>query len=117
LLALLGAHHILHVSRIRVKRRKYCSVHYLGSTLGIINATDAIVIIIIIIIIIIINYYVTNSKCGLCQQFDETIDQIISACPMLAKEQYQKRHDKSVCTSTLQHIQANRGTIGQKILI
>jgi len=36
----------------------------------------------------------TNSKCRLCQQFDETIDHIISACPILAKEQYIKRHDR-----------------------
>ena len=28
-----------------------------------------------------------------CQQFDETIDHIISACPVLAKEQYIKRHE------------------------
>jgi len=32
----------------------------------------------------------TESKCRLCQQFDETIDHIISACPILAKEQYKK---------------------------
>ena len=38
----------------------------------------------------------TDSKCGLCQKFDETIDHIISACPILAKEQYIKRHDR-VC--------------------
>jgi hypothetical protein len=38
----------------------------------------------------------TDSKCRLCQQFDETIDRIISACPILAKEQYIKRHDR-VC--------------------
>ena len=31
-----------------------------------------------------------------CQQFDETIDHIISACFILAKEQYTKRHDR-VC--------------------
>ena len=37
-----------------------------------------------------------DSKCRLCQKFDEKIDHIISACPMLAKEQYIKRHDK-VC--------------------
>jgi phospholipid N-methyltransferase len=30
----------------------------------------------------------TDSKCRLCHQFDETIDHIISACPILAKEQY-----------------------------
>jgi hypothetical protein len=38
----------------------------------------------------------TDSKCRLCQQFDETIDRIISACPILAKEQYINRHDR-VC--------------------
>jgi len=38
----------------------------------------------------------TDSKCILCQQFDETTDHIISACPILAKEQYTKRHDR-VC--------------------
>src|SRR5215469_7727257 len=36
----------------------------------------------------------TDIKCRLCQQLDETIDHIISACPILAKEQYVKRHDK-----------------------
>ena len=39
----------------------------------------------------------TDSKCRLCQQFDETIDNIISACPILAKEQYIKRYDRE-CT-------------------
>jgi len=38
----------------------------------------------------------TDSKCRLCQQFDETVHNIISACPILAKEQYIKRHDR-VC--------------------
>ena len=38
----------------------------------------------------------TDSKCRLYQQFDETIDHITSACPILAKEQYIKRHDR-VC--------------------
>jgi len=38
----------------------------------------------------------SDSKCRLCQQFDETIDRTISACPVLAKEQYIKRHDR-VC--------------------
>jgi len=38
----------------------------------------------------------TGSKCRLCQQFDETIDHIISACPILAKEKFIKRND-SVC--------------------
>ena len=38
----------------------------------------------------------TDSKCRLFQKFDETVDHIISACPILAKEQYIKRHDR-VC--------------------
>jgi hypothetical protein len=36
----------------------------------------------------------TDSKCRLCHQFGETIDHIISACPILAKEQYIKRRDR-----------------------
>jgi len=36
----------------------------------------------------------TDSKCRLCQQFYEKIDHIISACQVLAKEQYIKRHDR-----------------------
>jgi hypothetical protein len=36
----------------------------------------------------------TDSKCRLCHQFDEAIVHIISACPILAKEQYIKRHDR-----------------------
>jgi len=41
---------------------------------------------------------VTNrkSKCRLCQQFEKKLD-YISACPILAKEQYMRRHD-GVCT-------------------
>ena len=35
----------------------------------------------------------TDSKCRLCKQFDETVEHIISACPVLAKEQYIKRCD------------------------
>jgi len=38
----------------------------------------------------------TVSKYRHCQQFYETIDHIISACPILAKEQYTKLHD-SMC--------------------
>ena len=41
-------------------------------------------------------YTETDSKCRLCQHFDEKIDHITSACPMLAKEQYIKRYDR-VC--------------------
>jgi hypothetical protein len=53
-----------------------------------------------------------DSKCRLCHQFDETIDHIISACPILAKEQY-----ISGCTATLQHMQVNRDTIRRKTLV
>ena len=35
-----------------------------------------------------------DSKCRLCQQHDETTGHVISACPILGKEQYVKRHDK-----------------------
>jgi hypothetical protein len=36
----------------------------------------------------------TDRKCRLCQQHDETIDHITSTCPVLAREQYVKPHDK-----------------------
>jgi hypothetical protein len=38
----------------------------------------------------------TDGKCRLCQQFDETIDHTVPACPILAKEQYLIRLD-GVC--------------------
>jgi hypothetical protein len=38
----------------------------------------------------------TESKCRLCHQSEETVDHIMPACPILAKEQYIKRHDR-VC--------------------
>jgi len=47
-----------------------------------------------IIIIIIITE--ADSKCRICKQFDETVEHINSACPILAKEQYTNRHDR-VC--------------------
>ena len=34
----------------------------------------------------------TDSKCRPCQQFEERTDHIISACLMLAKEEYVQRH-------------------------
>ena len=52
---------------------------YVGSYCAVSQIPRFVPIIIIIIIIIII-----------CQQFDETIDYIIPACPMMAKEQYIK---------------------------
>ena len=38
-------------------------------------------------------YTETDCKCR-CQKLNETIDRMTSACPILAKEQYVKRHDK-----------------------
>jgi len=38
-----------------------------------------------------------ESKCRLCKQHEETIDQLTSGCPILAKNEYLMRHDK-VCT-------------------
>jgi hypothetical protein len=49
----------------------------------------------------------TDSKCILCQQFVETINNI-SACPILAKEQYIKRHDR-VCAQLPFNICKERG--------
>jgi hypothetical protein len=37
-----------------------------------------------------------DSKCRLSHQFEETVDNIMLACPILAKEQYIKRHGR-VC--------------------
>jgi hypothetical protein len=49
-------------------------------------------------------YYATKilqtekgSKCRSCHESEETADYIMSACPILAKEQYIKLHDR-VCT-------------------
>jgi len=59
----------------------------------------------------------TDSKCKLRQQFDEKIDHIISACPILAKEQYIKRHDRvcpqlhfNICKETRVQLEKNTGT-------
>ena len=37
-----------------------------------------------------------NSKCRLCRDKDETIDNIISECSKLAKKEYKTRHDSLV---------------------
>jgi len=37
-----------------------------------------------------------DSKCWLCKQYGETIDHLTSGCPILAKNEYLKRH-RSVC--------------------
>jgi len=59
----------------------------------------------------------TDSKCRLCLQFDETIDHIIPARPILAKEQYIKRHDRvcaqlhfNICKETGVQLDKNTGT-------
>jgi hypothetical protein len=54
----------------------------------------------------------TDSKCRLCQKYDETKDHIISACPIQTKEKYIKRQDR-LCAKTLYHMQDNRSTIRQ----
>ena len=38
-----------------------------------------------------------ESKCWLCKQHEETIDNLISGCPILAKKEYLTRHVK-VCS-------------------
>jgi len=43
-----------------------------------------------------------DNKCRLCRQF-ETVEHIISACPVLVKEQYMKRRDR-VCAELYFHI-------------
>jgi len=45
----------------------------------------------------------TDSKCRLCQQFDEKVEHITSSCPVPAKEQYIKRLD-TVCAELLFNI-------------
>jgi len=57
----------------------------------------------------------TDSKCKLCQKFDETVDHIISACPILAKEEYIKSHDRvsaqlhfNICKETGVQLDKNR---------
>jgi hypothetical protein len=58
----------------------------------------------------------TESKCRLCQKFDETIDHI-TAHPILAKEQYIKRHNRvcaqlhfNICKETGVQLAKNTGT-------
>jgi hypothetical protein len=59
----------------------------------------------------------TDSKFRLCQKLDGTIDHIISACPILAKGQYVKRHDKvsaqihlNICKEIGVQLDKNTGT-------
>ena len=59
----------------------------------------------------------TDSKWRLYQKFDETIDHVISACPILAKEQYIKRHDRMCAQLHFNNVQGNRGTVEQKTVV
>ena len=59
----------------------------------------------------------TDSKCRLCQKFDETIDHIISACPILAKEQYIKRHDRVCAQLHFNICKETRVQLDQKTLV
>jgi hypothetical protein len=43
------------------------------------------------------NYFKWKQQLKLCRQSDETVGSIISACAILAKEQYIKKHDR-VCS-------------------
>ena len=38
----------------------------------------------------------TDPKCRLCHEFDESLEHIISGCPLLAKKEYRERHDKAL---------------------
>ena len=37
----------------------------------------------------------TDPKCGMCNEFEETIDHIVAGCPVLAKTEYIQRYDKA----------------------
>ena len=58
----------------------------------------------------------TDNKCRLCQQFDDKIDHIISAFPILAKEQYIKRHGR-VCAQLHFNICKETGVQLDKTLV
>lgn len=49
-----------------------------------------------------------DGKCRYCKDKDETIDHIMSACPVLAKEEYLHRHN-NVCTQIHYNICENYG--------
>ena len=52
-----------------------------------------------------------NPKCRLCNEYNETIDHIVSGCPVLAKLEFMQRHDQAasymhwkVCKAFVQRI-------------
>jgi hypothetical protein len=49
-----------------------------------------------------------DSKCRFCHQFEGTADRTVSACPILAKQQYIER-DNSVCASCTSTYVRKRG--------
>jgi hypothetical protein len=59
----------------------------------------------------------TDNKCRPCKQFDETVDNIVSACTIWTQEQCVKRHDR-VCDQLRFNICVeNRGKIRQQTLV
>jgi hypothetical protein len=50
----------------------------------------------------------SESKSRLCKEYEETIDHVISGCPVLTKNEYITRHDK-VCTYLLYSIRREFG--------
>jgi len=50
-------------------------------------------------------------------KIDETIDHIISTCPILAKKQYMKRHERLCAQLHFNLCKETRGTIEQKTLV
>ena len=50
----------------------------------------------------------TDRKCRLCKHSDETVEYIVSACPIMAKEQYRKRHDKLCVNCALTYVRKQR---------
>ena len=49
---------------------------------------------VVMVIIIVVAVAAAVVVVLVCQKFDETINYIIPACPILAREQYIKRHDR-----------------------
>jgi hypothetical protein len=49
-----------------------------------------------------------------CKKFDETVEHIISACQILAEEQYIKRRNRLCAELSFYHMQGNRDKIRQR---
>ena len=35
-----------------------------------------------------------DSKCQMCDQYDETVDHLVSGCPVIHPTEYKNRHDR-----------------------